>query len=330
MGMGEKTLYGLLLGIVLIAVVFIAGCSSSSPSSTAVPTTAAPLSKYVAGDIVATSASTTSQPLYLILSYDSAKDSYSRAFIYKNADGSWGHRIDVKNDTFPRASMEKVYPAKIAHVALTSVPIVAPTVPTPTPKTYSGPAPTITQVSPTSGGTDTTVTITITGTNFQSGATAKLLRGGNPVINGAALSVSSTTITGAFNLNSAEAGHYNVIVINPDGQTDTLIGGFTVGEAAPIITSVYPNTGAVNGTVALTINGQNFGDLAKVSFTQGSSSIDEMYVTDTVTVDSTKVSLNLMIPYGTPVGDWDVTVLNVESQGSGTWNQKFHITNSTA
>jgi len=326
--MGEKLSDGLLIGIVLVSAVLIAGCSSSSPSTVPVPTTA-PLAKFAAGDIVASSASSTSQPLYLILGYDSAKDSYTRAFIYKNADGSWGHRINIKNDTFSRTDMEKVYPAKVAHVALSAVPIVAPAPVTPVPTTYAGPAPSITQVSPMSGGTDTTVMLTITGTNFQSGATAKLLRGGTPVINGAALSVSSTTITGSFNLKSAEAGHYNVIVINPDGQSDSLVGGFTVGEAAPIVTSVYPNSGAVNETVALTINGQNFGDLAKVSFSQGSSTIADQYVTDTVTVDTTKVTLNLNIPAGTPIGDWDVTVLNVGSQGSGTWNQKFHITNST-
>jgi hypothetical protein len=328
--MREKLSYGLLISIILIATILIAGCSSSSPTTTTPVPTTATANKFAAGDIIAKSSTSTEQPLYVILAYDSKKDMYTRAFVYKNADGSWGHRVDIRNETVPRSLVEKVYPAKITHVALTSVPIVATTIPTAVPTTYSGPAPSIDKISPTSGGTDTTITMTISGSNFQSGATAKLLRGGNPVINGAAVSAISNTVTATFNLQSAEAGHYNVIVINPDGQTDTLIGGFTVGEAAPIITGVYPNTGAINGTVALTINGQNFGDLAKVSFTQGSSSIDGRYTTDVIAIDSTKVTLNLQIPAGTPVGDWDVSVLNVATQGSGTWNQKFHITNSTA
>jgi hypothetical protein len=329
--MGDKTSYGLLFSILLVAVVIIAGCSSSSPpAATPTQTTVALLNKFVAGDILAKSSSSTDQPLYLILGYDKSKDTYSRAFIYKNSDGSWGHRINTKNDTFSRLDMEKVYPAKIAHVALTSVPIVTATIPTATPLTYSAAAPIVNKISPTSGGIGQTVTMTMTGSNFQSGATAKLLRGGNPVIIASAVSATSTSVTGTFNLNSAEEGHYNVIVTNPDGQSDTLIGAFTVGEAAPIVTGVYPNTGAVNETVFLTINGQNFGDLAKVSFSKGSSTIDDRYLMNSVTIGSTKVTLNLKIPAGTPVGDWDVTVLNVEGQGSGTWNQKFHITNSTA
>ena len=144
------------------------------------------------------------------------------------------------------------------------------------------------------------------------------------------MSATSVLVTATFNLNGADAGHYNVIVTNPDGQSDTLIGGFTIGEAAPIIRGVYPNTGAIGETVFLTINGENFGDLAKVSFSKGSISIDDRFLTDTVTIGGTKVTVNLKIPSGTSVGDWDVTVLNVEAQGSGTWNQKFHITNSTA
>ena len=161
--MGDKLSYGLLFSIALIAVVLIAGCSSSSPTATTPVPTAAPVNKFVAGDIIAKSTSSTDQPLYLILSYDKAKDMYTRAFIYKNTDGSWGHRINIKNDTFSRADMEKVYPAKIAHVALTSVPIVTATIPVAVTTTYSSSAPAITKISPTSGGIGTTMTMTITG-----------------------------------------------------------------------------------------------------------------------------------------------------------------------
>jgi hypothetical protein len=329
--MGEKISYGLLISIVLVAGVLIAGCSGSSPPATpAVTKTVAPPDKFVAGDIIAKSSSSTDQPLYLILSYNATKDTYTRAFIYRNTDGSWGHRVDTKNETVTRTLVEKVYPAKIAHIALTSVPVVASTVPTVVETTYAGAAPVIDKISPAGGGIDTTVPFTITGSNFQTGAAAKLLRGGDPVINAAALSVTSTTITGSFNLHSAEAGHYNVIVTNPDGQSDTLTGGFSVGEAAPIIVGVLPGTGAVGEKVGLTINGQNFGEIAKVSFTRGPATIDDRYLTNVVSMGSTKISLNLQIPAGTPVGDWNVTVLNVETQGSGTWDHQFHITNSTS
>ena len=132
--MREKLSYGLLISIILIATILIAGCSSSSPTTTTPVPTTATANKFAAGDIIAKSSTSTEQPLYVILAYDSKKDMYTRAFVYKNADGSWGHRVDIRNETVPRSLVEKVYPAKITHVALTSVPIVATTIPTEVPR----------------------------------------------------------------------------------------------------------------------------------------------------------------------------------------------------
>ncbi|HUH79379.1 MAG TPA: IPT/TIG domain-containing protein [Methanoregula sp.] len=326
--MGEKIAYGLLIGLVLLAVVMAAGCSGqSSPTTTPVPTTAPP-DKYVAGDIAAKSATATDE-IYLVLAYDASRDAYTRSLVYKNADGSW-HRNSIANSSISRSTFEKLYPAKVAHVDLSSVPVVSLTVPPPTQITYSGAGPSVTNVTPGVGGKDTTVTLTISGSNFQNGATVKLLRGGSPTIPGAALSVSSSTITGTFDLTGADEGYYNIVVFNPDGQSATLAAGFNVGEPAPIIESVYPATGAAGETVSLTINGQNFGDVDTVSFSMGSYTIDPLHITNVQVGPGSKISCNLQIPDDTPLGDWSVTVLNVDAQRSGTWSHTFQITNSSS
>ena len=136
--MTEKIPYALLISICLIVGVLVAGCSSQAPVTTPVPTTTAPQAKYVAGDIVAKSSDTTDKSLYMILGYDPVSDEYSRAWIYKNADGSWGHRIDDSTSKTTRTIIEKTYPVKIAHVSVAGILIVTPTIPTAVPTTYSG------------------------------------------------------------------------------------------------------------------------------------------------------------------------------------------------
>jgi len=81
---------GLLICAILVFAVLIAGCSdqSSSGTPTTVPTTAIPAAKFTAGDIIAKSASSTDQMLYVITQYDTKNDMYTRAWIHKNTDGS--------------------------------------------------------------------------------------------------------------------------------------------------------------------------------------------------------------------------------------------------
>lgn len=122
---------------------------------------------------------------------------------------------------------------------------------------------------------------------------------------------------------------YNVVVTNPGGRSDTLIGGSTVGAVPPVIASVYPNSGNRLTTVSLTITGQNFADPAKVSLTRGSLIFDQTYISSVMVISPTQITCNLQIPATVSVGDWNVKVTNIASQESGTWTQAFHITNST-
>jgi len=330
--MENKVRNGLLICALLVFAVLIAGCSdqSSGGTTTTMPTTAPPAAKFAAGDIIAKSASSTDQMLYVITQYDANSGMYTRAWIYKNADGSWGHFIDSKTEKIERTLVEKVYPVKIAHVTVSSIPIVTPTIPPTVVTTISGSTPSVTGISPASGAKDATVGVTITGTNFETGATAKLMRAGYPPITGTGVSVSSATSIGCtFNLFGGDKGSWNVVVTNPGGQYDTKMGAFLIGDAQPIITSVSPTTAELNTTqLAITIIGQNFKDGVKVTFVQGTSELN--CVTPT-SIDTTKISCVLGIKKsdGGNFGLWDVKVMNIDGAQTGTLIGKFTVTNST-
>jgi hypothetical protein len=95
--------------------------------------------------------------------------------------------------------------------------------------TESAPAPTVTSITPNTGENAGSVAVTISGSNFQTGATVKLIRSGQPDIPATGVTVvNATTITGNFDLTGAATGAWNVVVTNPDAQSGTLPNGFTV------------------------------------------------------------------------------------------------------
>jgi hypothetical protein len=331
--MDKRVRNGLLICALLVFLVLIAGCSdqSSAGTTTPVPTTALPETKFVAGDIIAKSASSTEQTLYVITQYDAKSGMYTRAWIHKNSDGSWGHFSDNRTEKIERTLVEKVYPVKLAHVTISSIAIVTPTIPPTVVTTLSGSAPTVTGISPASGVKDAVAGVTITGTNFESGATAKLTRAGYPAIPATGVSVaSSTKIDCTFNLNGGDEGRWNVVVTNPGGQSDTKTGAFSIGEAPPIITGVSPTSAGLNSTLLpIIISGQNFKEPVKVTFVQGASELDCISPASLV---ATKIScvLNLKVSNGGKIGLWDVKVINIEGQQTVTLTGKFTVDNSTS
>jgi len=325
--MTKKFCYGIFISLFLISGVFIAGCSDQSPSdTTTLPAPSPALAKYSAGDIIGKTASTPDTMLYVITRYDISTDQYTRQLLYKNADGSWGHFINNNTEKAERSLVEKVYPVKISHVSIASIPVITPTVPPTATTVLSGNAPAISGISPKTGGSNATVSVTITGDNFRSGATARLTRAGYPAIYATGVSVTSATeINCAFSLSRAEKGTYNLVVTNSDGQSDTMVGAFIITDPMPVISGVSPKEGAINDILSLTINGQNFKEAVKVSIIKSST---EIICTSPVSAESTKILCNLDLT-GAVAGEWDVTVLNIDGQQKSTWNQKFHVTNST-
>lgn len=235
----------LVFSIFLVIGVCMTGCSDSQDQDTDTPvptTTAATL--FTAGDIVR-SATGSESPAWLIIGYDSAADSYTRALIYRNTDGTWGYRVNAKTEMSQRAVLEKVYTIRITHVTVDSVPTSAPTTvttevtwtttrtttaTTATTTTASTARPSIRGMDPDEGEAGSTVTTEITGSDFVSGLTAKLRRAGSTSI--AATEVdwySSSSVTCTFDIpDSAKVGPWDIVVTNPNGLSGEYTNYFTV------------------------------------------------------------------------------------------------------
>jgi len=245
------------LVVLLITCVLFTGCTDNS-STTNTTTTASPGSHlFVSGDIVRIPNSGTVTAI-LIIGYDSVTDTYERALIYPNADGSWGYRRDSSTEKEARAVMEKVYTEKITNKPVSSIPIRAVTIvttatttrsttattittsttPTTTTMTSAGARPTFKKIVPDAGTAGTEISITsLTGTNFMSGAAVTLMKEDSPNITASDVSVvSSTLITCTFNppANSTP-GAWDLVITNPDGQFVRYNYEFSI--TAPLYTS---------------------------------------------------------------------------------------------
>ena len=129
--------------------------------------------------------------------------------------------------------------------------------------TYFGAAPTVSASAPATGllagGTD----VTITGTGFGPGATVTI--GGAPCT-GVAVAPSHTSLTCTTGAHTAGAA--TISVTNIDGQTGTLVGGFTYADPPPppaptptptpapttAPTIATPSVNASTGVIAVVVN----------------------------------------------------------------------------
>jgi hypothetical protein len=86
------------------------------------------------------------------------------------------------------------------------------------------------QITPNTGGDTGSVSVTILGEGLQQGAKVSLVRAGQPSIAGAPVTVenSGTTLSTTFNLSGMAQGAWDVLVMSPDGSSQTLSQGFTI------------------------------------------------------------------------------------------------------
>ena len=138
--------------------------------------------------------------------------------------------------------------------------------------------PAITLVSPATGGSLGGATVTISGSDFVAGATVTLGGGG-------ATSVTFDSPTQLTATTTAHAvGAVAVVVTNPDGQSDTVAGGYTYSAApAPTVTSVAPSSGTTGGGTPVTGTGTGFGAGASVTF-------DGVAATNVVVASATSIT----------------------------------------
>jgi hypothetical protein len=181
--------------------------------------------------------------------------------------------------------------------------------------TYSAPpapAPTVAAVSPNSGPAAGGTAVTINGTNFVSGATVTF---GGAIASNVNVT-SSTSLTAVTPAHSA--GAVNVVVVNPDGQSGTLTGGFTYTGSSgspPTVTGVSPNAGPTGGGTAVMISGTNFASGATLNF--GGVAASNVNVVNSTTISA--------VTPAHAAGAVDVTVTNMDGL-SGTLASGYSYT----
>jgi hypothetical protein len=331
--------------LLLVASILIAGCSTSettdTAAQTATPASTGPLFK--AGDIVRNPSSTATSA-WLVIGYDAASDTYERALIYQNADGSWGYRADDRTEEAKRLVMEKVYTEILTNKRPSSVPIVTPTTIAPEETTWASISvaattkptaftrPAITSIIPDEGYTGTSVSIkNLAGENFVAGTTVALSRNGSTSITATDVRiVTNKSIICTFAIPSdAAVGAWDVIVRNPDGQSVTFSNIFTVHRDMNAATTTSPVSA---GTVPITyidppfafakdykeffITGSKFQNGATVKLLKDGKT--NIVGTDVRVTSDTQIRCFFDIPYES-AGTWDILVTNPDQ----TYGRRF-------
>ena len=120
----------------------------------------------------------------------------------------------------------------------------------------TGVVPAISSITPSSGVNTSPVSITdLHGTGFWTAGTTtvNLTRAGHANITTTTTALSTTQITCTLPITGAEAGRWDVVVVNPDGQEGVLADGFTIIAGVPttVPTAAPPYTGQdTSGTLS--------------------------------------------------------------------------------
>jgi hypothetical protein len=167
---------------------------------------------------------------------------------------------------------------------------------------YQQPAPSISAVSPPSGSTSGGTAVVISGANFLPNPTVTF--GGKA----ATLTSASTGAVAVTTPSATNTGVVDVGVINSDGQSNALTGGFSYVSPgpAPTISSISSSSGSTSGGASITINGTNFVSGATVAF--GGAAATNISVVNNHTIKASTP------PYAP--GRVNVTITNPDGQSA--------------
>ena len=164
--------------------------------------------------------------------------------------------------------------------------------------TYTEPPPILTRLEPDNDVVTGGARVQILGENFQDGATVTI--GGKAASN--VIFVSPTELT--VEVPAGTAGNANVVVTNPDGKSDTLVGGFTYTEPPPTLTRLEPDNDVIAGGATVKILGENFQAGATVT-------IGGKAVSNVIFVSPTELTID--VPPGS-AGNTNVVVTNPDGK----------------
>ena len=163
-------------------------------------------------------------------------------------------------------------------------------------------APTVTRAEPNTDVVTGGATITIIGENFQDGATVTI--GGNAASN--VIFVSPTELL--VKVPAGTVGRADIVVTNPDGQSDTLERRFTYIELPPpTLTRVEPDNDLVTGGSTAQIIGKDFQDGATVTIGGNAAS-------NVIFVSPSRLSAVVPAVGVASVGSVDVIVTNPDGK----------------
>jgi PKD repeat protein len=182
------------------------------------------------------------------------------------------------------------------------------------------PIPSVTAITPASGVNTTTVSITnLAGSGFWPGSTTVVIlnRTGYPdtIAAGDIMVIDSTHITCTFDLTGQQAGPWNVVVTNPDGQVAMLTNGFWIQTPGPGITSITPASGVNTTTVSIThLAGSYFNTThTPVSVRLNRTGFTDITADDVTVIDTTNITCTFDLT-GRQAGPWNVVVTNPDNQ----------------
>ncbi|MFA4016658.1 MAG: hypothetical protein RUDDFDWM_001768, partial [Candidatus Fervidibacterota bacterium] len=191
--------------------------------------------------------------------------------------------------------------------------------------------PTVTSITPNSTTNYGSINVTIRGNYFYTGAVVRIEKDNGTskkVVNATNVVVKSATqITATVNVHGIETGNWDVVVVNPDGQSGTLKGGLNViQQGPPQITVVSPNSAPNTGQVAVEITGSMFLNGAMVRLTKsGQVDIPALSVKYTfISFDEQKLTCVFDLRDKAP-GNWNVVVRNPDGK-EGRLDNAFTIT----
>ena len=168
----------------------------------------------------------------------------------------------------------------------------------------------------------TSITTTIMGSGFVAGATVSV--SGSGVTVGTATVNSATSLTVPLSVDSGAAtGFRNITVTNSDHGTASCGSCFSV-DAAPVATTLVPNTGANTGSTQTTVTGTGFasgvtGVLKKTSQTDIAGTV--------AFISATSIKITFDLTLAAP-GAWDLVLTNPD-HGTSTCAACFTVAGNT-
>ncbi len=173
--------------------------------------------------------------------------------------------------------------------------------------------PEVLAIDPDEGNQNTIVPVTITGNHFADGCQVELRESAGTHVIAAdnELWTDETEVTCDLDLDGANLGLYDVVVINPDLLEGSLDEGFEVLAASPPeVTAIDPDEAAINSTsVSATITGDHFDTGCQVELRESGGTSFVVEASGEVCTIETEVTCDLDLT-GAPLGFYDVVVIN--------------------